>query len=713
MSKKKLTARAAVRKILCLSLVMIMLISGAHILAINSAAAGDTKASYTAMSSKVDSTVNSAKNRINQLYDLDTELLEGYFTEVFAKLEEFRTATGDKTALESEINELCNKITMASAESKVVSARATWHRPSENSYSAIESTMQTLRDCGMNLVFVESFYHGYTIYKSDDVEFPYYPTLAKSYTDTESGIVYNDYLSAFLACAEKYGIEVHAWVENFYVGINGNTTVLVNHPNWVLYNDDGSVIQRKEGGAYIFIDPANTEVQDALINLYKDMFEKNPGLRGLNLDYIRYPVSDKNQDTGYTVPAMMGFYESLGKEFTESQLSDRTKMANKFKQLFDKNYLIGGQTEADSNYKLWVEYRTGIITDFVERVKNEVKGQGDIILSTAVFASLNESLNSKKADWKSWFNSGWIDIATPMAYYSTASAVQSNVKSMISVGGNKCLYYTGLASSYSGLPAYQNKEFIEASYNAGADGYVIFASQQIIGHPDVQLALGSGVGRKIGVLPHADIREILAATFDDILDKADRLYIPAGGMTAEQRSDLAVGMNGILGKPYATAEEIKAVYAGVNTLKITLKYYASGYSLERMDQQIAELLDILDARYEMQIVAESNRPIPDEPVIPDEPEAPEIPETPVEPDVPTEPDAPDEPDDTETPPESDAPDETDKGESPSDTPSESTEETEPEKKLNLFQRIWRAIIGFFSRLFGRKTIAYLNIIRIY
>ena len=654
--KKKLSLRVAAMRLLCLLLIMITFTMSTIASASENMVDTAKSSSYSSMAAKVNSAIGSAKSRITQLYDLDTALLQGYFAEAEAKLEELRTASGNTSALEAEIEEICNKIVMASAESKVVSARATWHRPSESTYSAIKNTVETFQSCGINLVFVESFYHGCTIYTSDDIEIPYHPSLVKSYTDTEKGIVYDDYLSAFLACCEEYGIEVHAWVENFYVGIDPNAGIVANHPDWIMYNDDGSITQRKEGGSYIFVDPANKEVQDALIHFYNDLFKKNPGLRGLNLDYIRYPVSDRSCDTGYTVAAMKGFYESIGKTFTDEQLFDRTKMANKFKQLFNKNYLVGGQTEADNNYRLWVEYRTNIITDYVERIKNEVKNSRDIILSTAVFASLNESLNSKKADWQKWYQNGWIDIATPMAYYSTANSVQTNVKNMIDIGGNNCLYYTGLASSYSGYPAWYNKEFIEASYKAGASGYVIFASQQIIGHPDVQLSLSSGVGRKNGILPHADIGEILKASFDDILDKAERLYIPAGGMTETQRDDLKAGFDQILEKPYDTAAKIRSIYASVNTVKVILRNYADGYAYDRIHQQITELLAILDARYSMQLIAEENYEAPEEPETPNEPETPEQPETNEEPEVPQEP------------------------------------------KLNFFQKIWQIILNFFKEV---------------
>ena len=588
---------------------------------------------YNSMVSKVNSAVNSAQTKISQLYDLDKELIDNYISQAKNELKQMENLKSKISNLlstnpnSSEINslatqfdnskvkieELCSLILASLIESNVVSARATWYRPCEKTYAEIKANVEMFKSIGINLIFIETFYHGCSAFKSDISDIPYHPDLASSYKDTENNIVYSDYLSAFVACCVENGIEVHAWVENFYVGINANTKIVADHPDWVMYNDDGTFLQRKEGGPYIFIDPANKEVQDLLINFYNELFEKHPDVKGLNLDYIRYPVSNQSQDTGFAVAAMKEFYSMLGKEFSEAQLADQNKMLNKFLQLFDKNYLYGGQTEANANYELWVQYRTQVITDFVYRIKTEVKEPNRIVLSTAVFASISESLTAKKADWQTWFKEGWIEIATPMAYYTSASTVEARVKEMLAVGGNKCLYYTGIASSYSGLPAYQNKEFIEASYKAGTSGYVIFSAAQIIGHKDVQDVLSSGVNNKWAVLPHADIDVILKASFDDILDKAVRLYIPAGGMTESGREALEEILNEIYQMPATDSDEILAIYNRLQTLlNSELKSLASGYSLQRLTDSVDYLSDIIKTRSLMPIVEEEILPPDDE-----------------------------------------------------------------------------------------------------
>ncbi len=595
-----------------------------------SVSASSINNTYSTLASKVNSAVNAAQSKILQLYDLDTKLIDGYISEVQGEINKanslknnivnningsnVETYISEFNNSKARIEELCTLIEVSLVESKVVSARSTWYRPCEKTYAEIKENVESFKKAGINLIFLETFYHGCSAFKTDISDIPYHPDLVDTYTDTENNVVYDDYLSAFVALCSENGIEVHAWTENFYVGINANTKIVKDHPDWVMYNDDGTFLQRKEGGQYIFIDPANVEVQNLLINYYNDLFKKHPEVKGLNLDYIRYPVSNKSMDTGFAPGAMKGFYELLGKEFTAEQLADSKKMRNKFLQLFNKDYLAGGQAEADQNYNLWVEYRKQVITDFVYRIKQEVKIPNKIVLSTAVFATISESLDSKKQDWQTWFKNGWIEIATPMAYYSSASTVKTNVKTMIELGGSKCLYYTGIASSYSGLPAYENKNFVTASYEAGACGYVIFSGAQIIGHKDVQDVLSSGINNKWAVLPHASIDKILEASFGDILDKADRLYVPAGAMTAEQRANLKNAMLEIQQMPFETNEEIAAIYNSLNEILANVSSYSSGYATQRITENLSYLAEIIETRSLMEIIVdvEEEAPLPDD-----------------------------------------------------------------------------------------------------
>lgn len=583
---------------------------------------------YENLVTDVETVIGVAETRMRQLYDVDTEKLTEYIEDVRAELialktvkENIEVALEDPNLTEDErvsllmsynnsqikIEKLRQQILVSSAESKAVSARAVWHRPIENTYAELETNIRMYKEIGINLIFVETLYNGYSAFKSDIEEFPYHKNLASTYTkEGATPVVYNDYLSAFVALCKEYGIEVHAWVENFYVGIDPLAKVVTMHPDWIMYNDNGTYLQRNEGGEYIFIDPANKNVQDTLIAYYNDLFDKNPDVAGLNLDYIRYPVSSRDEDTGFTIEAMKGFYEGvMGKTFTANQSSSREKMYNKFAQLFNKDYLLGGEAEAEENYQKWVDYRMGLITAYVKRIKTEIKDERNIILSTSVFASLQESTNAKKQDWQTWYLNGWIDLATPMAYYTNSADVLKRVNDMILMGGNNCLYYTGIASSYSGLPAWQNKEHIEASYQAGASGYVIFCSTQIIGHEDVQNALKSGVNGKWAVLPHAPIVDLLTATKLDLLSKADRIYIPAGGMTAEQKAALEAAFAELEAMTAETAVDIFKIQKKLDDLsKNGIKDMAKGYSRQRIIEQLNELSDILDARISMELIAD-------------------------------------------------------------------------------------------------------------
>lgn len=559
---------------------------------------------YTNVATELKTAADEAQRRITQLYDLNRTVLDPL-------LQQATTACDTLEALKDEIIEkdpqgaektkqlmkfntlqlqvaaLTRNIIAASGESKPVAARAVWHRPTERTLSAIKASIQTYKDCGVNLVFAESFYGGMSLFKSDLV--PYHVDFEGCNYEE-----YPDYLTAFVAEAEKEGIEVHAWVEDFYVGLSETQGIVKNHKNWILYNDDDTVLQRNEGGPYIFIDPANADVQNLLINFYKELITKVPNIKGLNLDYIRYPVSSREEDVGFTLAAMNEFAEQQGITLSGTTREELSKSL----QSKMKPYANGG----NALYKAWNEYRQNKVTSFVERVYKEVKGDSELLISTAVFPSIEESLDQKKQDWRTWLKNAWVDIATPMAYYDNDTDILQYVRDMITATGGASYNYAGLASSFRGLPAYKNASQIQASYLAGANGYVIFCSTQILGHEDVQTVLKSGVNNMDAVLPHASAKAVLTAYFDRICDRADRIYIPAGGMTEGKLASLRAEFDSILALDLSTAKGIGEAISRIEDLDSSASSYASGYSRARLSEAFREIGSLLELKYERRLI---------------------------------------------------------------------------------------------------------------
>ena len=76
-NKSRGAMQAASAKLVCLLMAISMLAAtGIAVFAADAASGATARASYSTVSSKVNSTINTAKNRITQLYDLDTQLLQ-------------------------------------------------------------------------------------------------------------------------------------------------------------------------------------------------------------------------------------------------------------------------------------------------------------------------------------------------------------------------------------------------------------------------------------------------------------------------------------------------------------------------------------------------------------------------------------------------------------------------------------------------------------
>ena len=341
-----------------------------------------------------------------------------------------------------------------------VGVKGVWHRPNsserERNLDELRIVLDEFKEAGINLVFLETFYHGMTIYKTDLVD--YHIKLQ----DFEYG-EYPDYLSAFVAEAEKRDISVYAWVQDFYIGFRDYISLVVNHPEWLLINQSGEIRHLTEGqgfGGYIFLDPANPEVRDFLISVYDDILTKHPGIKGLNLDYIRYPISeiDMGTDTGYTKISMLEFADKH-----KIAVDENTSISE-----FNKTILSEGLVEE------WTSHRAFYVTGFVERVHKMVneKHSGKLI-STAVFAEIGQTYELKKQNIKVWLDNGYVDFVTPMVYFYEADQIFESVSKMKSICGDiPC--YTGLYTTYHNQTPNELAEHIDASKRAGANGFVLF-----------------------------------------------------------------------------------------------------------------------------------------------------------------------------------------------------------------------------------------------
>ena len=462
-----------------------------------------------------------------------------------------------------------------------IAARGVWHRPNssgrETTLDGLCAVLDEMAECGINMVFLEAFYHGMTVYKTNLV--PYYTGFDKfDYGE------YPDYLTAFATEAQKRGIEVHAWVESFYIGVSEDTPLVKYFPDWLLKNEKGSIRHTTEGanlGGYIFLDPANAEAREYLMKLYDEMLTKVPALSGLNLDYIRYPVSDfyAGTDTGYTDAAMTEFAALHGITLGEAV----TPAA--FKEQIRVNSLVAK----------WTDYRAGKVTDFVRQVSERVnKKHRDAVISIAVHPDASNAYNTKKQDFITWVENGYIDIVTPMVYYYTASQISYALEEMLPKF--KSVYcYAGLYTTYHDQSTAELEAHINAAKSAGADGYVLFESVKTFFNPAhgyAEYLSGNGAtDPKTTALPHRSSDVLIRAASDIIAES-----LTANGESQSTVNTLTQELERISQIREASAESLDEAISAIKSLRDTILPELSDASKADLTSSLNSLTEHLEVR---------------------------------------------------------------------------------------------------------------------
>lgn len=326
--------------------------------------------------------------------------------------------------------------------------KGVWIRPVERNAYEIKNTVKRLKKLGVNTVFVETFYHGKTIYPSK--------LMAKyGFVPQNELFVGFDPLEVWAEECKKEKMKLHIWFETFYVGndtVNSNPqAILLLNPEWgnKTKKDYTAINPSKaatEHNGY-FLDPANPEVRKFILELMEEIIVTyKPS--GINLDYIRYPqaVSESNA-WGYTQCA---------------------------RELFQSQYGVD-PVEINSNEMLlnWSNFRRNNVTKMVKSANSLCK-KHNVYLSAVIFPDRLAALLYKLQDWKEWSQNGYLDGVTPLFLTCDAKTASKAIKRVAECISSKTDLYAGLFVTFIGGSPDDLIRQIHESRKLNVSGVILF-----------------------------------------------------------------------------------------------------------------------------------------------------------------------------------------------------------------------------------------------
>lgn len=331
-----------------------------------------------------------------------------------------------------------------------------WIRPMETSQVQIEATLDKLKELGINNIFLETYYHGMTIFPSKTMKDYGFPVQRKQFADV-------DLLKIWLNAAHKRNMKLHVWFQTFYLGNDYVSPVpkimRIKHPDWLNRQHwcASAVVAQPSNAEHqgYFLDPANPEVQEYLITLLKEI-ATNYDIDGINIDYIRYPVAAPSNSPeylamswGYTPYCMQEFKKLYG-------VMPTTILPN------------------TQNWKRWEEFRQNKLTEFVQKLDEVRNTRHRMLFSAVVFPDKEVSASIKLQDWGTWAKNRYFDAFTPLFLSSNIDFTKKALREMKNITPPQVKIYAGLFTPFTQTDPTNLLLEIRATRELNADGVLIF-----------------------------------------------------------------------------------------------------------------------------------------------------------------------------------------------------------------------------------------------
>lgn len=317
--------------------------------------------------------------------------------------------------------------------------RASWYHLREKTPKELEKTIKQMSEIGFNTICPEVIYGGYSIYPNAHADLKQNPAF--------SGW---DPLRELERLCKKYEMKLIPWVWVFFVG-KEDSPLFESKPDWMAVSRQNEIPARLEREHHFFC-PSKNEVKEFWLDVYENLIN-NYAIDGLQLDYIRYPVS---------LPDEHGFCYC-------------NTCRDNFKLLTNHDPLQITPEENPKIWNQWIEYRKEQVTSFVGDVAELIQNNNPKIkLSADVFSLFEESISYKFQDWGNWLKLGYLDEIFTMSYTPDAEQVKYESQFLVEQLPEGIEGYVGLGPFLRFRPEILVKEIFYAQ-SAGANGVCLFS----------------------------------------------------------------------------------------------------------------------------------------------------------------------------------------------------------------------------------------------
>ncbi|MCX7876688.1 MAG: family 10 glycosylhydrolase [Melioribacteraceae bacterium] len=164
----------------------------------------------------------------------------------------------------------------------------------EKQKKSLIEIFDNLKEKNFNTVFFQVRFNGTVLFKSSFEPLSYY------ITGEVDGDASYDPLQFAIEQAHYHGIEIHAWL-NMNLVFSGNEDKIFTNPNHIAQRKPEWIVEYKNQNEKSFwLDAGLPEVRNYLSDLILEMVE-NYDVDGINLDYIRYPGKNFEDDFSFQV----------------------------------------------------------------------------------------------------------------------------------------------------------------------------------------------------------------------------------------------------------------------------------------------------------------------------------------------------------------------------------------------------------------------------